>query len=174
MKLNIMLMAVLLMNAGCIKYKKTYKPAGSGAEADVESASEEGGTSGEGGTSEEVDTEADTALVGNVLDTVVATSKTQVFEVDVNLNGKHSKAKKVEIIKGEANIIISNLPAIQSGQLRLEVSDGKDLQFSTRLSNVTLSAERDLKVVLSKCRPTPQSNEKDKEVTCNWSAEQPM
>lgn len=178
MKLGFMLLLVLLMSSGCIKYKKAL-PAGSSEGAESEASVEESHADAFSGSDETATDEESIAmdaiaLSDHFLATIASNSKSQAFEAEVNLNGRHSKAKKVEILKDEAHITISDLPAINSGQMKLEIFSDKDLKFSIRLSNVTTTTSKDLRVVLNNCRPKAKSDAKDKEVVCNWSAEQAM
>jgi hypothetical protein len=187
MNIIYLLLAVLVLNTGCLKYKKLYKPVAEGS--DVSGAEDESGSDGSEGddgsgsdeetssdeetVSDDESSEEDTALTGSLMNTLAATSHSKDLEVKVNLNGKHSVTKKVEVSQNEIKITISDLPALKSGQLKLELLDGKELKLSTRLSNVTTVASKDLKVVLNRCK-AKASNKIEKEVNCNWSAEQAM
>ncbi|RYZ58949.1 MAG: hypothetical protein EOP07_05455 [Proteobacteria bacterium] len=181
MNIIYLLIAVLVLNTSCLKYKKLYKPpvTDSGdASAEEESSGDEESTGDEESSEEESSgdeesSEEDTALTGSLMNTLAATANSKELEVKVNLNGKHSVTKKVQVSKNEILITISDLPALKSGQMKLELIDGKELRLSTRLSNVTTVASKDLKVVLNRCK-AKASNKIEKEVSCNWSAEQAM
>lgn len=180
MNITYLLLAVLVLNTSCLKYKKLYKPPvteSGDATAEEESSEEESSgeeeSTEEESTGEEETSDEDTALTGSLMNTLAATANSKDLEVKVNLNGKHSVTKKVQVSKNEIQITISDLPALKSGQMKLELVDGKELRFSTRLSNVTTVASKDLKVVLNRCK-AKASNKVEKEVSCNWSAEQAM
>ena len=102
MNITYLLLAVLVLNTSCLKYKKLYKPPvteSGDATAEEESSEEE--NSGEEESTEEESTgdeetsDEDTALTGSLMNTLAATANSKDLEVKVNLNGKHSVFGKV-------------------------------------------------------------------------------